>query len=59
MEDYIVIESISIERFLKLVNNAINKGYTPCGGISVSVSGSGFNHYRQALVLNKQNEEKH
>ncbi len=55
MEDYIVIESISKEKFLELVNNAINKGYTPCGGIS----GSGFGFYRQALVLNKQNEEKH
>lgn len=54
MNKYIILQSDSAEGLVNQVNMAIERGYTPQGGVSASVSRNGgfaVNYFCQALVL--------
>lgn len=48
--EYTVIEHHNLREFVERVNQAIAKGWTPLGGMSVSYHYSGSASYVQAMV---------
>ncbi len=48
--DYIILEDFEISRLQQKVNNQIQKGYQPVGGIATAAQKDGFIEYIQGMI---------
>jgi len=48
--NYVILEDFEITNLQKKVNNHINKGYKPIGGIATAAQKDGFIEYIQSML---------
>jgi len=48
--DYIILEDFEITRLQEKVNNHIQKGYQPVGGVATAAQKDGFIEYIQGMI---------